>query len=271
MTHPPTDVAVSRDGAPRLFEENIYGHFQRLEWLRDRLRPSDRALEFGCGTGYFITYPLRLWGYDVTGVDLDETSIRHGQRLLAAAGLPEEALTAADVRDLPGSYDAVIASEVFEHLRDDELTESLALLREKLAPGGRLLVTVPNGYGWFELESLIWRAARFDRLLERLASAGITARVKRVKGGLAGEVGAMEHPMTLAPSPHLQLFTWRSIHETLERAGFAVREARGAVLVCGPFSDLLLSGFKPVMDANKRLGRRLGPVAADFYVLAERR
>ncbi len=44
--------------------ENIYGHRQRLYWLRDHLRTEDRAVEFGCGTGRLITIPLRAWGYD---------------------------------------------------------------------------------------------------------------------------------------------------------------------------------------------------------------
>ena len=62
--------------------ENIYGHRQRLYWLRDHLQKEDRAVEFGCGTGRLITIPLRAWGYEVTGVDLDETSIAHGREVL---------------------------------------------------------------------------------------------------------------------------------------------------------------------------------------------
>jgi len=31
--------------------ENIYGHRQRLFWLRDHLQLEDRVVEFGCGTG----------------------------------------------------------------------------------------------------------------------------------------------------------------------------------------------------------------------------
>ena len=71
------------------FRENVYGHLQRLQWLRAYLKPEDRVVEFGCGTGRLITVPLRSWGYDVTGVDLDEvvrlathaTSISRDRRL----------------------------------------------------------------------------------------------------------------------------------------------------------------------------------------------
>ena len=36
------------DVTPR---ENVYGHQQRLHWLRDHLLEGDRIVEFGCGTG----------------------------------------------------------------------------------------------------------------------------------------------------------------------------------------------------------------------------
>ena len=76
--------------------------------------------------------------------------------------------------------------------------------------------------------------------------------------------------MTLADSPHKQRFTWRSIHDHVARAGFDVTEARGAILFCGPFTDLAFSGLPRVMAANKRLGRRLPRAASDFYIAAVR-
>ena len=41
----------------------------------------------------------------------------------------------------PGCYDVVVAFDVIEHVEHD--VESLAKLREQLAPGGRLMMTVP--------------------------------------------------------------------------------------------------------------------------------
>ena len=157
-------VAVSpqlMDVTPR---ENVYGHQQRLHWLRDHLHEGDRVVEFGCGTGRLITLPLRAWGFDVTGVDLDARSIEHGRELLREAGLDPEALQTVDLRELPGPFDAVIASEILEHLDDEELRDSLALIHERLVPGGKLLVTTPNGYSLFELENLLWYRTGVDRL-----------------------------------------------------------------------------------------------------------
>ena len=100
--------------------ENVYGHVKRLHWIRDRLQPTDRVVEFGCGTGYMLTLPLRAWGYDVRGVDLDAASVTRGREILTAAGQPPDALQAVGLRDLDGALNIVIASEVLEHLWDDD-------------------------------------------------------------------------------------------------------------------------------------------------------
>lgn len=247
--------------------ENIYGHLQRLHWLCEHLRPEDRVVEFGCGTGRLITLPLRAWGYDVVGVDLDDQSIQHGRGLLREAGLDDHALQAVDLAELPGPFDAVIASEILEHLDDEELRASLALIRERLAPGGRLLVTVPSGYSLFELENVLWYRTGIDHLYRRYRSKRLASRLRRMKARHS-DWNETQELMTLADSPHKQRFTWRSVHEALGRAGFDVVEARGAILFCGPFTDMAFSGLQRVTDLNKRLGARFPRLAADFYLVA---
>ncbi|MDP8909945.1 MAG: class I SAM-dependent methyltransferase, partial [Chloroflexota bacterium] len=213
--------------------DNIAGHGQRLEWLRSQLSSSDRALELGCGTGYMITLPLRTWGYDVVGIDLDETSIRYGRELLRRNGLDPSALRVADLGQLDESFDVILASEILEHLCDDELEETLATVRARLRPGGRLLVTVPNGYGWFELEAKLWFATGIDRIFNRTWPNRVVSRANSL---LARGYTDAEHPSTLADSPHRQRFTYRSIRQRLRQAGFEVVAARGSVLIAGPFS-----------------------------------
>ena len=164
------------------------------------------------------------------------------------------ALRRADLRDLEETYDAIIASEVLEHLTDDDLQSVLAAIRERLRPGGRLLVTVPNGYGWFELEAALWFRTGVDRFYHR-------RRVNRIVSGVhhlltRGYVDAV-FPSTVADSPHRQRFTHRSIRRLLTDAGFGIEDIRGSVLIAGPFSQLLFTGIDPAMRINAALGRRL--------------
>jgi SAM-dependent methyltransferase len=248
--------------------ENVYGHVKRLHWIRDRLRPGDRAIELGCGTGYMLTLPLRTWGHDVRGIDLDEASIARGREIMVAAGQPSDALQASHLRDVDRPLDAVIASEVLEHIDDAALAETLALIRERLRCDGLLLVTVPNGYGWFELEALLWDRTPLGWLFRLGPVQGLA---QRIRFKLAGEayVDAV-HPSTVADSPHVRRFTLRSLNATLESAGFAVECKSGSVMFCGPFSHTLFTGIEPFMRRNAWLGDRFPRFAAGFYVAARR-
>jgi SAM-dependent methyltransferase len=257
---------VSPSTTVELPRENIYGHYSRLEWLRDHLNAdTDHAIELGCGTAYMLTLPLRLWGYDVVGLDLDETSVAYGRKLLSDAGLSGDAVRCEDIAEYDGPVTVVIASEVLEHMTDDVLDEVLATIRAKLAPDGRMLVTIPNGYGWFELESALWFKLGLGRLIEALR---LSTAIWLVKRAFIGRYRDAAHPSTLASSPHMQRFTLRTICKRLEAAGFDVVEARGSVLFCGPFSHMLFTGVRRVMSLNIELGRRWPARAAGFQLVA---
>jgi SAM-dependent methyltransferase len=260
------EVELSRTSEVPLPRENIYGHYSRLEWLRDHLDPqSDHAVELGCGTAVMLSLPLRSWGYDVVGLDLDEVSVAYGRRVMRDAGITEEAVRCQDIADYDGPLTAVIASEVLEHMPDDVLDDVLHVIHRKLGPGGRMLVTVPNGYSWFELESALWFKLGLGRIIEWLRIDDVIWFIKRL---LLGRYRDAAHPSTLADSPHVQRFTLRGIMRRLEGAGFEVVEARGSALVCGPFSNMLFTGFRRLMALNVALGRRWPAIASGFQLVA---
>ena len=249
--------------------ENVYGSRQRIDWIARHLRRSDVVLEVGCGTGYMICRPLARLGYDVHGIDIDAASVERGQSLLREEGLDPSILAAHSLSASALTPDALIVSEVLEHLHDPELEGLLAEVRARLAPGGRLLVTVPNGYGWFELEQLLWWRVGLGSLLFR---SGICHLVEKTKSRWLGpEAVAAGPPSTLSSSPHVQRFTYRSITRRLAAAGFDVVERRGSVVFSGPFSNLLFAGVGPVLAANARWGGRLGPFASGFMLACRRR
>ena len=134
-----------------------------VPWVLARLGRG-RALE----VGYAFAEPAYLAallhaGFDeLTGVDLAE------------ADVPGLTSVQADVRELPfenGGFDLVLCVSTLEHVgadnsgygleaEDDGASRLTALreLRRVLAPGGRLLITVPCGepgdYGWFHQDDV---------------------------------------------------------------------------------------------------------------------
>lgn len=248
----------------RMVPENVYGSQKRLRWIASHLGPNDLIVDFGCGTGAMVTLPLARLGCRVIGLDSDERSVEFGRRLLAAEGLDPELIRCSRLADLEVAPDVIIASEVLEHLPEPALGDSLDAMRRKLKPDGSLLVTVPNGYGWFEIESFLWHRTGVGALLEWTRGSGAIVRLKRRLLGADPD----PHPSTLSPSPHVQRFTFRAICSRLEAHGFAVREAGGSVFACGPFSNLLVTGPGRLMRLNAALGTRFPRAAAAFFVRA---
>ena len=163
-----------------LAKENIYGHMKRLHWIISRINKRDIIVEVGCGTGYMISLQLAKLGYTICGVDLHKKSIAFGKELFCRDGLDPGTLGVMDISELDVLADVIIASETLEHIPDSELGESLKTMCGRLKPGGRLLVTVPNGYGWFELESFVWFKCKIGWLLQFLKIARIIDIIKHL-------------------------------------------------------------------------------------------
>jgi len=247
----------------RSMEENIYGHLKRLFWIINHINQREVIVELGCGTGYMISLPLAKMNYSIYGLDVDKDSIALGQELFRREGLDPKRLIISDIEKLSITPDVIIASEVLEHLDDTELTTTLRLVRQKLRPGGLLLVTVPNGYGWFELESFIWFKIGIGPFLQRLKIAGLISKLKCLI--LGSDIETL-YPSTLCNSYHLQRFTYHSIRKLLENNGLEAMGSKGSVLFAGPFSNLFFTGIKPVMKLNCILGHWFPTFASGFYI-----
>lgn len=110
-----------------------------------------RLLDIGCGAGRHSFEALRR-GYDVVSADLDGAVLKDVKAMGAAMIAEGEVrhpssseCVNASVLKLPfadGSFDVVIASEVIEHIPDDEA--ALREITRVTRSGGTIVVTVPR-------------------------------------------------------------------------------------------------------------------------------
>ncbi len=124
-----------------------------VDYGRLGLRPGDRVLDLGCGFGRHAYQAARL-GARVVALDAgaDEVAnVRATLGVMVEAGELDGGLGAGvvqgDALRLPfpdDTFDRVIASEVLEHIPDDQA--AMAELSRVLRPGGTMAVTVPR-YG----------------------------------------------------------------------------------------------------------------------------
>ncbi|MFB9179747.1 class I SAM-dependent methyltransferase [Dactylosporangium sucinum] len=133
-------------------------------WLRldvvARMFPAGAAdvLEIGCGQGGFGARLAQRCDY--VGVEPDLSSFRVAEQRLRMAGAGRVVNTRLD--GLPAAlFDVVCAFEVLEHLDDD--AEAVRAWRDRLRPGGWLLLSVPayqHRYG--PADELVGHVRRYD-------------------------------------------------------------------------------------------------------------
>lgn len=105
------------------------------------LPPAGRLLDVGCGSGVTLRAASRLLpSWRLLG---SEMSGRTRAEVEAIPGV--ECLHVGAAGDVPGTFDLITISHVLEHVVDP--VALLRSLRPKLAPGGLLLVQVPDARG----------------------------------------------------------------------------------------------------------------------------
>lgn len=109
-------------------------------WLTERLAPASRVLDVGCGTGVPTARSLADAGHRVTGIDISEGMLR-----IARREVPEGEFHLLDVMDLDasfGEFAAVVAFFALLMLPRAEIPMALERLRDRLEPGGHLLLSM---------------------------------------------------------------------------------------------------------------------------------
>ena len=124
-----------------------------LSWHR-LFYKAGSALEIGCGSGFMLA-ELEKLGWEVNGI---ERTDKMAQMARKQSGI---SVIADDVANLPNAkkYDLIILFQVLEHMA--EPLKMLQKCSDRLAPGGRIIIGVPNiesmqsrifGPNWFHLD-----------------------------------------------------------------------------------------------------------------------
>ncbi len=134
-----------------------------VDFKKLRIRPNDRILDIGCGSGRHADGALRFTDVRVFGADLNFSDLQAAKERLAYLETFDEygggtwAVSAADITALPyanGCFDHVICSEVMEHVPNHEA--AAAELNRVLKPGGNLVISVPR----YLPEKICWMLSR---------------------------------------------------------------------------------------------------------------
>lgn len=228
--------------------ETVYGVKKRLNFIYDVLRglaPDARILDIGCGNGELLSIPLAEKGLSIIGVDTDELSLVHARAVAASRGVATATFKPLSSLSDLGTVDAVIASEVIEHVMDPEAF--LRRIYDVLRPGGYLILTLPNGRGPFELDQWLWRH-------NFLFLPGVFHRLEKFATGLKERRGHGRSAATCNEhDPHINFFTLGRIRPLLRDAGFEQMRFEPRTIVCGNFPSILVQSLAVCGISCRRL------------------
>jgi ubiquinone/menaquinone biosynthesis C-methylase UbiE len=164
-------------GSPRMYDFTVELFFLGRRHSSYRalveaagVRPGQRVLDVGCGTGYFARAIAAAVGSDglVIGIDAGDSMIQYARQKAASIPNCEFQVGAAEALPLPGDhFDVVVSSLVLHHLPADLRVRAVEEMRRVLRPGGRLLVAEARNprHG---ILSLLARAHGYDHMARQV-------------------------------------------------------------------------------------------------------
>ena len=244
--------------------ETSYGILKRFYFIDAVIELCDpeNVLDIGCGTGAHLTHPLakRHAQTEFVGTDNDATSIEFANETYKLPNLKFSS-DQADYQD--HFFQLIIASEVLEHVEDPVVF--LGDIRNSLAEGGKVILTVPNGYGPSEASAVLDTVLRLTGLFQ-LARA-LFRLVGNIRPLFPTSVDASSE--TLAISPHINFFSYAAMVRLILGNGFKITSFRPRTIFCGLFFDKIIHIFK-LYDWNAEIADKVSPhFASDWMFVLE--
>jgi SAM-dependent methyltransferase len=218
-------------------EENVYGHRKKLEYIQNGIRnfaaekavTDLRVLDFGCGNGTAVSFPIAELGVKLTGLDIHEPSINY-----ARAHAPANAeFVLGSVEQLRDVFDIIVCADVIEHLSQpyDVMTQ----LRKVLRKGGILIGAVPNGYGPFEIENKVPAYVNSAQLAGHIVDVFFKCRKKLFRISPPPDPGLkyVDVPYN-ANCGHVQFFRLKDLRRLAAETGYRITEIRGGCVLGSP-------------------------------------
>lgn len=201
---------------------------KRVQTIFDWVMPADDdvILDIPCGRGFYLNMIRYVSKCQLVGAELDGDVIRKAQANVGH--LPDIQLNQANIYALPypdNTFDAVILSEILEHIDDD-----VAGLREVyrvLKPNGVVAITVPNADYPFWWDPI-------NRTLEFLFK-------RPIRTGMFAGIWAN----------HVRLYRRDQLRASVLAAGFQVEEERAFTHDSFPFIHNLVYGIgMPLLESG---------------------
>lgn len=175
-----------------LLNENSYPHLSRSEMIGFIPAQTATVLDIGCNTGAFGDLLKQTKQCEVWGVEPNPVAAAKARLLLDQV---VNAFFDSNI-ELPDSYfDVVVMNDVLEHIPDP--WASLELVKKKLAPGGYIVLSLPN-------------IRHIDNLLHILVDRDFRYERDGVRD-----------------NTHLRFFTKKSALRLLDESGFLVERIEG--------------------------------------------